>query len=105
MERIWRRYANEPSVHLFESDDDAVLVAACKPAEDGDGVILRVRECDGSYVRARVRCGGRMRAAECVDGLERSASGDAGIDAESLVFDLSPYALRSFRIRFSEIRP
>jgi len=100
LERIWERFANEPSVRLFEAQDDAVLVAACKPADDGDGAIVRVRECDGAARSARVRCAGRMRSVACADGLERPCGGEAKIDGESLVFEIGPYALRTFRVRF-----
>ncbi|MBV8490098.1 MAG: alpha-mannosidase, partial [Candidatus Eremiobacteraeota bacterium] len=41
IERLWERFASEPPVRLFESSDAAVLVVACKPAENGEGVILR----------------------------------------------------------------
>src|SRR6185437_9552123 len=58
IERAWRAFACEPSVRLFVPQDDAVLVVACKPAEDGDGVIVRIRECDGAARVARIRCGG-----------------------------------------------
>jgi len=47
LERMWLRFAHEPRVRLFTCDDENVLVAACKPAEDRDGAILRVRECAG----------------------------------------------------------
>ncbi|MEO6836480.1 MAG: glycoside hydrolase family 38 C-terminal domain-containing protein, partial [Candidatus Tumulicola sp.] len=100
VERAWLRFAFEPDVRLFESDHDAVLIVACKPAEDGDGVVLRVRECDGAARTARIRCGGRMREALAVDALERPVPGAAGIEGESLVAPMGAFALRSFRVRF-----
>ncbi|HEU5480322.1 MAG TPA: glycoside hydrolase family 38 C-terminal domain-containing protein, partial [Candidatus Tumulicola sp.] len=100
LERDWLRFACEPSVRLFETGDDAVLIAACKPAEDGDGVVLRVRECDGAARRLRIRCGGRMREVRAVDALERPLAGDAAIEAESIAASIGAFALRSFRVRF-----
>jgi alpha-mannosidase len=86
---------------LFTCDDDAVLVVACKPAEDGDGIIVRVRECDGDACTARLRCGARMIAAVSTDALERETGLPVRIEQEALVFDLTPHQLRSFRVRFS----
>ena len=92
-------------MRLFTCEDAAVAVAACKPAEDGQGVILRVRECDGAARRVRLRCGARMTGVQPVDALEREIAGPAAsIEEEAAVFDLTPYQLRSFRIRFSHER-
>jgi alpha-mannosidase len=100
VERLWERFAGRSGVRLFESETPSVLVVACKPAENGDGAIVRVRECDGTATVLRLRCGGRMRAVEPVDGLERQCGGDAGIDGETLVASIGGYAIRAFRVRF-----
>ena len=101
MERAWRRFAHEPRVHLFTSENESVLVTACKPAQDGDGVVVRVRECDGKAVSVRLRCGARLTWASSVDALERASFGNVEIEEESLLFDLKPFELRSMRVRFS----
>jgi alpha-mannosidase len=100
VERLWEDFAGRTGVRLFESDQPGVVVTACKPAEDGDGVIVRVRECDGRARTLRLRCGGRMRGVESVDGLERRCDVTVGIDGESILADIGPFALRSFRVRF-----
>lgn len=100
IERLWERFACEPRVRLFTCDDESVLVVACKPAEDADGVIVRVRECDGASRAVSLRSGGRMREAASADALERPALGEVKIEDESLAFDLGAYAIRSFRVRF-----
>jgi len=100
IERWWERYACEPSVRLFTVTDDALLVVACKPAEDGDGAILRIRECDGAERPLRVRCGARMRAVEAVDALERPIPVEVRIEGESIVSTIPGFGLRSFRVRF-----
>ncbi len=101
LERAWERFADEPRVRLFTADDPAVLVVACKPADDGDGVIVRVRECDGADRPLRLRCGARMRAVECADGLERPIPGEVRIEGEELIATLAAMSLRTFRVRFS----
>ncbi|HKU82244.1 MAG TPA: glycoside hydrolase family 38 C-terminal domain-containing protein [Candidatus Tumulicola sp.] len=100
IERGWEAFAAEPAVRLFVPDDDAVLVVACKPAGDGDGAVVRLRECDGTARALRVRCGGRMRDVLAVDGLERPVAGDVRIDGEAFVSTIGAYGLRSFRVRF-----
>ena len=100
VERAWEAFAYEPRVKLFESADPAVAVVAVKPAEDRDGVIMRLRECNGSDREARVRSAGRARDVQCVDGLERPVDGDARLDGEEIVARIAGYGLRSFRVRF-----
>ncbi len=101
LEHAWEAYASpEPRVRLFTCEDDAVLIVATHPSDDGEAVIVRVRECDGEPRRVALRCGGRIREATPVDATERPVPGDAAIVEEALVFDLSPYALRSFAVRF-----
>jgi alpha-mannosidase len=101
LERAWQQFAHEPRVRMFTCDDDAVLVVACKPAENGDGVVVRVRECNGTARAVRLRCGARMTAAVSVDALEREGGLPVQIEQEALLFDLGAYQLRSFRVRFS----
>ncbi len=101
VERLWRSFAHEPRVRLFTCDAKNVVVAACKPAHDGDGVIVRVRECDGVDTNVRLRCGARMTWAQSVDALERATFGSVGVENEYLIFNLPPFGLRSMRVRFS----
>ena len=101
IERAWELFAHERRVRLYTSDDEGVLVAACKPAHDGDGVIVRVRECDGVRRDVALRCGARMTVATAVDALERPVSREVRMEEESLRFDLAPFELRTLRVRFS----
>jgi alpha-mannosidase len=102
IEAAWNRFALESRVRLFVSDEDSVHVVACKPALDRDGVIVRIRECDGRAGTARIRSAGRVRSVEPCDALERPARGEAvSIEAEHIVAPIGAYALRSFRVRFA----
>jgi hypothetical protein len=100
LKQAWTTYTSEERVRLFTCDDDAVLIVATYPADDGDGVVVRVRECDGEARTVRLRCGGRMREALPVDAVERPVSGEVAIVEEDLVFELPAFALRSFLVRF-----
>ena len=99
LEQMWRTYAYPRRVRLFTSDDPAVLVVACKPADDDDGVVVRVRECDGAGRRMRLRFGGRPRSIESCDGRERRIEREVGLEDGAIVAGLEPYELRTFRIR------
>jgi alpha-mannosidase len=101
LEHAWTTYVIEEDwVRLFTCENESVLIVATYPADDASGVVVRVRECDGRRHRVAMRCGGRMRSAVAVDAVERPVSGDVEIVQEDLVFDLGPFALRSFVVRF-----
>jgi alpha-mannosidase len=100
LEAAWTAYVDEPRVRLFTCETPGVIVVATKPADDGRGVVVRVRECDGTAQDVALRCGGRMRAVEAVDACEQSIRGAVAIEAENLRFALPAYALRSFRVQF-----
>jgi len=98
LEAAWRDYAEPDRVRLFTCDDPSVFVVATKPADDGVGVIVRVRECDGWPHDVELRCGGRVRSVQPVDACERAIAGEVVFDGEALRFVLPPFALRSFRV-------
>jgi alpha-mannosidase len=100
LEHGWVAYADEDRVRLFTCEDPSVLIVATYPADDGNGVVVRVRECDGETRRVALRCGGRMREAQPVDAVERLVGGVAAIVEEELVFTLPAFGLRSFVVRF-----
>ncbi|MBV8727941.1 MAG: alpha-mannosidase, partial [Candidatus Eremiobacteraeota bacterium] len=100
VEQLWRRFADQPPLELFSCDDKAVVIAACKPAQDGDGVILRIRECEGESREAFIYCLHAVESIERVDGLERSREAQGHEVAASMQVNLRPFALQSYRIRF-----
>jgi len=100
LEGAYEEFACEPRVRLFTTQDPAIVILACKPAANGDGVIVSVRECDGASRPLRLRCGARMREVQAVDGLERSSDGAAAIEGEAIASHIDGFGLRSFRVRF-----
>jgi alpha-mannosidase len=98
LEAVWRDYAEPERVRLFTCEDPAVLIVATKPADDGHGMIVRVRECDGETRRVDLRCGGRMREVTAVDACERPVAGELRVEGELLSFVLPAFALRTFRV-------
>ncbi len=99
LEMLWERFARAPGVAMFVSGDPRVVIAATKLADDGDGVIVRARECDGASLEVEFACGARALAVICVDARERPAPGEAQLRAGALVARFTPYELRSFRVR------
>ena len=100
LERAWLRFVHEPRVRLFTTEDESILVVACKPAEDGDGAVLRVRECDGEARIVRLRSGARVVSVQAVDALERPIESAVALENETLVFQMKAFEIRSFRVRF-----
>ncbi len=100
LEAAWQAYVMPPRVRLFTSETPGVLVVATKPADDGRGAIVRVRECDGAARAVGLRCGGRMRTVHAVDACERPLPDPVQIVAEELRFELPAFGLRSFRVEF-----
>jgi alpha-mannosidase len=103
LERLWERFAGASrlEVPMFTSDDPAVLVTATKPADDGDGVVVRVRECDGAAREFTLRCGARARDVAGVDALERPVRARAALVDGALHGLLEPFEIRSFRVRLA----
>jgi len=101
LEQRWRRFAGLGEVPMFTSEDPALLVVATKPAEDGDGVIVRIRECDGAARRFSLRCGARAREVRCVDAHEREIAGPIELVDGSLEDEIGSFALRAFRVRLA----
>ena len=100
IEAAWEQFAMPPRVRLFNADHSSVRIVACKPAMDGNGVIVRLRECDGGAAVTHVRCGGRMSAVEETDALEERSLGELPIEDEAFTVLMQPFGLRSFRVRF-----
>lgn len=99
LERVWERYALVPELAMFVCDDPSIFIVATKPADDGDGVVVRARECDGMPREAAIRCAARTREAVCVDALERPLEGEAELRDGAIQVRFEPYQLRSFRVR------
>ncbi len=100
LEHLWEAFALPKRVRLFVPSARNVVVTAVKRAEDGDGLIVRVRECDGAGGEIRLRCGARMREVSAVDALERPVEAGAAIVAEEIVTTVPAFGLRSLRVRF-----
>jgi hypothetical protein len=103
LERAWERFARTSEVPMFTCEDPAVHVLATKLADDGDGLVVRARECDGVGRDVAIRCGARAFGVTCADALERSLpTHDPDVRATfvdgAVHARFRPYELRTFRI-------
>ena len=84
---------------MLKVDNDQVAVVAMKKAEDGDGVIVRVRELTGRAAEhVRLKFPTTIASAREVDGQERPI-GDVASGIPELSFDMEPYGLRAFELK------
>jgi alpha-mannosidase len=84
---------------LLEPDDPGVVVAALKPADDGDGRIVRLYEAFGGRRHVRLRAPGTTRA-ERVDLLEEPLDGaPVAVADEEMELELRPFELVTLRLR------
>jgi alpha-mannosidase len=84
---------------LLSLAPDPLLLTALKPAEDGDGLIVRVLNPGDEIVQARLTLGFPYGEAAGVRLDEEPAPLELERDAGTLRFPVPPRALRSLRIR------
>jgi alpha-mannosidase len=98
LERLWQQFAGGEGVPMFVPGSDSVVIVATKLADDGDGIVVRARECEGASCDAMFRCGVRVRSVECIDALERPVAGDVVVDDGTIRARFRPFELRTFLV-------
>ncbi len=78
------------------------IIDTVKKAEDGDDLIIRVYEAHGGRTTATLVFGVKIESAEEVNLLEEP-TGPADLKADTLRVSLTPYQLRSFRVKLADI--
>jgi alpha-mannosidase len=76
-----------------------VIIETIKRAEDGDGVIVRLYECQRKRGQVKVQFGREVEAAWVTNLLEENESA-LGVDGASIPLNLRPYQIMTMRIRF-----
>jgi len=86
---------------LVSSDRDHAVVDTVKPAEDGDGLIVRVYDCANRRGPVTLQFGRSLDSAESVTILEEPdpEAATLSVTGDKLHFDLLPFQVRSFRVR------
>jgi mannosylglycerate hydrolase len=87
-----------PGAPLLSVEPEAALLSALKPAEDGDGMVLRLLNPTGAEIDARVRLGFPASRARAVRLDETPSDEPVTLQGARLAFPLPPHALRSVRL-------
>ena len=85
---------------FISAEPENVIISAFKAAENGEGFVLRCYESHGRRVRAEVSLPAQPEQAEEIDLIERPL-GRLSVRDSSLSFELGPYEIKSFRLKFS----
>lgn len=91
------------SLALVTTSSRHAVVDTVKPAEDGDGLIVRVYDCAGGQDRTELVFCAPIATAQAVTILEEP-DGEAAslqVGGRSLLFELGPFGVRSFRVRLA----
>ena len=89
------------SQSLVRTSSRQAVIDTVKPAEDGDGLIVRVYDCAGGHDRTELVFCAPVAAAQAVTILEEldGAAAAPRVDGSRLTFELGPFGVRSFRVR------
>ncbi|MFA5263938.1 MAG: glycoside hydrolase family 38 C-terminal domain-containing protein [Opitutaceae bacterium] len=86
---------------LLRLSSGQVTLQSVKKAEDGDEIVIRLRELTGRpAVGMRLAAAAPIEAAREIDGQER-ALGTASVTQGELAFDLTGYGLRAFALKLA----
>jgi alpha-mannosidase len=88
-------------VSLARTDRPGLVIDTVKPAEDGDGLVVRVVEQHNSRGPATITFGQPIRSAEETNLLERT-TGPAHFDGNDLHIQVRPYGIATYRVRLGE---
>jgi alpha-mannosidase len=87
---------------LVKCETPSVMIDTVKKAEDADSLIVRVYEAHGGRVTTTLAFAIPVESAEEVNLLEEPV-GPVDVMVDTLRFSLSPYQIRSFRVKLGDI--
>lgn len=86
-----------PSVSFVQTDCDHIVVETIKPAEDGDGLIVRLYESHNQRGRATLTFATMIRAVQECNLLEERLS-DVPVQGKSITFQVRPFEIKTFHV-------
>ncbi len=78
-------------------DKSNVILETIKMAEDGNGVILRMYECENALTKAKVKLGMASASVEECNLLEEKVS-DIPLEEDGFKISIKPYEIKTYRI-------
>lgn len=91
---------SQPALYsLAACDAENVMIEVIKQAEDGDGVIVRMYEYMNQRSKPTVTLGKQPKSVVECDLLENEI-GAVTQNANGFIFEMRPYEIRTFRVRF-----
>ncbi|HWE62445.1 MAG TPA: glycoside hydrolase family 38 C-terminal domain-containing protein, partial [Chloroflexota bacterium] len=92
-----------PAQSLVSTTSRHAVIDTVKPAEDGDGLIVRVYDCAGGRERTELSFAAPIATAHAVTILEEPDTQEPApqVAGSTLAFPLPPFAVRSFRVRLA----
>ena len=88
----------DAGVSLAGVDVPNVVLETVKQAEDGDGVILRLYECENAKTPVTLTWNKPFAAAEADNCIEEK-TGDVEVSGNQIRFTIKPYEVKTIRIR------
>ena len=88
----------EAGVSLASVDAPNVVLETVKRAEDGDGVILRLYECENAKTPVTLTWNGAIAGAEADNCIEEK-TGEVEVAGNQVRFTIKPYEVKTIRIR------
>ena len=88
----------DTGVSLASVDAPNVVLETVKRAEDGDGVILRLYECENAKTPVTLTWNGAIASAEADNCIEEK-TGDVEVSGNQVRFTIKPYEVKTIRIR------
>ncbi len=89
----------DPGTSLLEIDDDRILLSALKPADDDEGLILRLLNPTDESLEVAVELGFEVTDVESVRLDEVTPDGDVIHDGQTIRLEMGPHSLRTVRLR------
>jgi len=85
-------------------DEPNIILAAVKRSEDGEAIIVRFYETDGSRTDAHVRFGAFLALSEvaAVDLLERATEGRVERNGNTIRVEVPPFGISSLKVLFAK---
>lgn len=90
--------AADTGVSLASVDAPNVVLETVKRAEDGDGVILRLYECENARTPVTLTWNGAIASAEADNCIEEK-TGEVEVAGNQVRFTIKPYEVKTIRIR------